>query len=226
MKHSFNEFAALANEYSAANTQATEAKEIKTSVSNELAWTAVGIYLQGTKEDKESLKASIAKDMPHHALRGMVSKANSVAFYLLTHDSIVMGDSEVTLEALQNVPSDAIPSVTVNELYKIVNEASKGDTQALQRAKAIKKQALVQASNFLGQDISQKQFDTLPSAKQAAFIEEATAMVDAALAQEAKAKEAETREQAIARIVSEIQALGASDEVLAALTAPAQVKAA
>lgn len=226
MKHSFNEFALLANEYNQANAQATEAKEIKTSVSNELAWAAVGIYLQGSKEDKEALKASIAKDAPHHALRGMVSKANAVSFYLLTHDAIVMGEHEVTLEAIQAVPSDSIPSVTVNELYKVVNASNQGDTQTLQRAKAIQKQAIAQASAMLGQDISKKQFDTLPANKQAAFIEEATAIVDAALAAEAKAKQAETREEMIARLVSEIQALNASDEVIAALTAPAQVKAA
>lgn len=224
MKNTFEAFSTLATEYNQASSNLTDAKETKTSVSNELAHTALAIALLGCKDDKEALKESIAKDKPFHSLRGMVSKANAVAFYLLTHDAIELKDkSIVTLEAIKEVPDDAIPSVTVNELYKVISEVNKGDVEALNKAKAIEKQAIAQASEFLGQDISKKQFSLLPSEKQQAFIAEATVIIEAAEAQAAKAKQVETRAETITRLVSEIEAMGAQSEVVAALTAIAKV---
>lgn len=221
MKQTYKEFALLASDYTASKTNLAEAKETTTSLSNELAWVAVAIALNGSKEDKASLKESIAKDKPFHSLRGMVSKANAVAFHLLTHESIELKESIVTLEAIKEVPEDSIPSVTVNELYKVVNDATKQDTDVLARKKAIEKQALQQASDHIGVDISKKQFALMPSERQEVFIAEATAIVDADIAAKSKAKEQETRQEAIERILAEIASLGCEAEVMEALTAPA-----
>lgn len=221
MKASYEAFATLANEYKAAQNTSQEVKEAKTSLSNELGHTALAIALMGSKEDKESLNLNTSKDKPYHSLRGMVSKANQVAFYLLTHDAIDLGESIVTLEAIKGCPEDSVPSVTVNELYKVVNAANKGDVEALNRKKAIEKQAIEQASTFLNNAVTKKQFALLPADKQAAFIEEATAIVDAQEAAKSKAKAVETRAEAVARIVAEINALGAWDEVALAFTGEA-----
>lgn len=221
MKHSYEAFKNTATELLAANAASTDIKEAKQSLTNEVGYTALAIALQGSAEDKQSLKESVAKAAPFNSLKGIVSKAQSVAFYLLMHEVIVMGDSEVTLEAIQAVPDDAIPSVTINELYKAVQEVNKGDIDALNRSKAIEKQALVQAGELVGQDINKKQFALMPAHKQAACIEEATAIVDTQEAAKSKAKAQESRQEAIARIIAEVVALGAESEVMAAFTSNA-----
>lgn len=226
MKHTFEAFETLATEYTQAKQNTVDAKETFTSVSNELAHTALAIALKGEASDKASLKESIAKDKPFHSLRGMVSKANAVAFYLLTHEVISLEDSEVTLEAMQALEDNQLPSVTVNSLYNAIQAASKGDVEAAARNKAIEKQALVQASAHIGVDVNKKQFAAIPAAKQQAFIEEATVIVDKANAEKAQAKAQETRAETIARLIAEVVALGAQGEVIAALTAKPEVKVA
>lgn len=226
MQHTYKAFELLATEYTQAKQNTVDAKETFTSVSNELAHTALAIALKGDATDKAQLKESVSKDKPFHSLRGMVSKANSVAFYLLTHEVISLEDGEVTLEAMQSLEDNQLPSVTVNSLYNTIQAASKGDVEAAQRNKAIEKQALAQASLHIGVDVNKKQFAAIPAAKQQAFIEEATAIVDAANAEKAKAKAQETRAESLARILAEITAQGFEAEVMQALTAKPDVKAA
>ena len=198
------------------------------SLSNEVAWSAFAIMLNGLDDDKASLVQSVSKEGSLNKCKGMVSKAKKVLTYLNEHTAIEYDNQEVTLESLAAILDDnACPLVTVNGLYNTFKEEVKEESQAAKRDKAIIKEAMhllneTKEVKAAGIEVTPKQFNL--HAKKATFLADAAVIVDARLAAEAKAKGQESREVMFARLVNEIVSNGFQDAILDALTASSEAQ--
>lgn len=246
MLNTYKHFEDAANELLHNKASLTEAKANDKSLSNEVAWSAFAVQCNGSNQDKAMLSNSIAKDAPLNKCKGMVSKAKAVLHYLIMHDEgIVTEEGAYTLEAINEALAEGIPNVTINGLYNVIKAENHDNLEALKRDKAITKEAmeLMQALPDVvkaGIEVDSKFFNLHP--KKAQFLADATVIVDNRLAAKAKAEakdalsavahyfkhiyELETREQTLARIVSEVISLNLTDDLLNALASSSEAKAA
>lgn len=206
-------FKATASEYNQAKVSVGKKK----SLSNTLIAQAVYIHLQGTLQDRIALKNYVAKGEAGEAFKQFRSRGVTIAEYFTNAESLIMKDgSEVTAETIKAGSFENLPELTFSSIYAAIKADAKEETADESR----QKQAL--ALGMEAENVSKDDAKAASEADKARWLQTGLAMLDAQDAQAAN----ETREQAIARIIAEITALDASEEVLNALADVASAQAA
>lgn len=206
-------FKATAQEYN----QAKAAAGKKTSLSNTLIGQALYIHMQGTLQDRIALKNYVAKGEAGEAFKQFRSRGIAIADYFSNADVVTMKDgSEVTAETIKAGSFENLPAVALSSVYAAI----KADAKEANSDETRHKQAL--ALGMESENVSKEDAKAASEADKQRWLQTGLAMLDAEEAKQAS----ETREQAIARIVAEITALNASEEVLAALAEVSEAQAA
>lgn len=206
-------FKKTAAEYN--NAKAAAGK--KTSLSNTLIGQALYIHMQGTLQDRIALKNYVAKGEAGEAFKQFRSRGIAIADYFSNADAVTMKDgSEVTAETIKAGSFENLPAIALSSVYAAI----KADAKEANSDETRTKQAL--ALGMESEGVSKEDAKAASDADKQRWLQTGLAMLDAQDAQAAN----ETREQAIARIVAEITALNAGEEVLDALADVASVQAA